>query len=101
MKKVFKALAISAASVAMVAGIATATACSGGYNGTYTGGYSYNSKYGVYGIMVEVTVENNIITGVKDITNTEEALKKQGGYVNAEYKTSDVEWHTVSAGWSN
>lgn len=72
MKKIFKALAISVASLAMVAGIATATACSGGYNGTYTGSYHYTNGHGAtYGMVVEVTVENNIITKVKDITNTE------------------------------
>ncbi len=72
MKKIFKALAISVASLAMVAGIATATACSGGYNGTYTGSYHYtNGRGATYGMVVEVTVENNIITKIKDITNTE------------------------------
>ncbi len=109
MKKIFKALAISAASVAMVAGIATATACSGGYNGVYEGSYHYTNEYGAtYGMRVEVTVENNIITKVKDITNLD--LDKQGGIakkwdatVNAnvyELKDSGVTWTTVSEGWS-
>ena len=90
MKKIFKALAISAASVAMVAGIATATACSGGYNGVYEGSYSYTNAYGAtYGMRVEVTVENNIITKVRDLTNTD--LEKQ----------DNKEWTVVSPGYAD
>lgn len=82
MKKIFKGLAIAVASTALCAGIATATACSGGYNGTYEGDYHYVNNYGVtYGMKVKVTVENNIITKVEDVTN--------GAYV------------TVSEGWVN
>ena len=82
MKKIFKGLSILVASTALCAGIATATACSGGYNGTYEGDYHYTNSYGVeYGMKVKVTVENNIITKVEDVTN--------GAYV------------TVSEGWVN
>lgn len=82
MKKVFKGLSILVASTALCAGIATASACSGGYNGTYEGDYHYTNDYGVvYGMKVKVTVENNIITKVEDVTN--------GDYV------------TVSPGWVN
>lgn len=90
MKKIFKALAISVASVAMVAGVATATACSGGYNGVYEGSYSYTNAYGAtYGMRVEVTVENNIITKVRDLTNTD--LTKQ----------DNKEWTVVSPGYAD
>lgn len=85
MKKIFKVLSILAATTALTAGIATATACSAGYNGVYEGEYSYNNAYGgTYGMRVEVTVENNIITKVRDITNTD--LAKQG----------DKEWTVCS-----
>lgn len=81
MKKVFKGLSVLLASTALCAGIATATACSGGYNGTYTGEYKYSSYGHDYGMKVRVTVENNIITKVEDIT--------KGAYV------------VVSDGWSD
>lgn len=69
MKKIFKGLAVLAASTAMCAGIATATACSG-YNGVYEGDYHYTNAYGAtYGVKVKVTVENNIITKIEDVTN--------------------------------
>lgn len=71
MKKIFKALAITAASAAMCVGVAAATGCNGG-NGTYYGEYHYMGAHGsVYGIVVEVTVENNIIKKVKNLTNTD------------------------------
>ncbi len=80
MKKVFKGLSILVASAALCGGIATATACSGGYDGKYVGSYHYTNEHNaVYGMMVEVTVENNIITKVRDITNTD--LSKQEGTV--------------------
>ena len=57
-----------------------ATACNTGYNGVYEGDYHYTNNYGVvYGMKVKVTVENNIITKVEDVTD--------GAYV------------TVSEGW--
>ncbi len=68
MKKIFKGLAILVASTALCAGIATATACSGGYNGTYEGDYHYDNWGHTYGMKVRVTVENNIITKVEDIS---------------------------------
>lgn len=68
MKKIFKVLSILAATTALTAGIATATACSAGYNGTYEGEYSYQNYGHTYGMKVKVTVENNIITKVENIT---------------------------------
>lgn len=68
MKKVFKGLSILVASTALCAGIATASACSGGYNGTYEGDYHYENYGHTYGIKVKVTVENNIITKVENIS---------------------------------
>ena len=104
MKKVFKGLSVLVASTALCAGIATASACSGGYNGTYYGEYHYMSQYGVYGMVVEVTVENNIITKVEDITNTD--LEKQSGKVKNEAgelveQASGVTWVVVSDSWTN
>ncbi|MBD5632422.1 MAG: hypothetical protein HDP34_04255 [Clostridia bacterium] len=82
MKKVFKALAVAAASLALGAGIGVSAGCSAGYNGVYEGDYHYTNAYGVvYGMKVKVTVENNIITKVEDVTD--------GAYV------------TVSEGWVN
>lgn len=90
MKKIFKGLSILVASTALCGGIAMATACDSGYNGTYTGEYHYENYGQYYGMVVEVTVENNIITGVKDITNTEAAKK--------DYQDNN-EFHVVSPGW--
>lgn len=108
MKKVFKGLSIIVASTALCAGIATASACSGGYNGTYYGEYHYLGYYGQeYGMVVEVTVENNIITAVKDLTNSdnEDAKKLQTYKDVVDGKEADEatyhEWHTVSAGWDS
>lgn len=90
MKKIFKALAISVASLAMVAGIATATACSGGYNGVYEGEYHYPNAWKPeathYGMCVRVTVENNIITRVVDTT--------KGKYVSVSEGWADKETWT-------
>ena len=78
MKKVFKGLSILVASTALCGGIAMASACSNGFDGKYVGSYHYTNEHNaVYGMMVEVTVENNIITKVRDITNTD--LDKQEG----------------------
>ncbi|MDE7453741.1 MAG: hypothetical protein K2N22_04960 [Clostridia bacterium] len=93
MKKIFKGLAITVAATAACAGIAVAaTGCSAGKNGTYTGEYHYSSWGQYYGMVVEVKVENNIITGIKDITNTESA--------KANYQENN-EWHVVSPGWAD
>lgn len=107
MKKVFKGLAVLAASTALCAGIGVAAGCSGGKNGTYVGSYNYvNDHKANYGIMVKVTVKNNVITKVVDITNTD--LSKQGGWSKDENKMVDsgIEWTTVSAampayGWTD
>lgn len=77
MKKIFKAVSVLVASTALCAGIATASACSGS-NGTYYGEYHYMGAHGsVYGMVVEVTVENNIITKVKNITNSDTEYAKE------------------------
>lgn len=72
MKKIFKGLSILVASTALCAGVAMATACNSGYNGTYEGEYEYPNPYSAeathYGMKVKVTVENNIITKVEDVT---------------------------------
>lgn len=108
MKKIFKGLSVLVATTALCAGVATATACSGGYNDTYYGEYHYLGYYGQeYGMVVEVTVENNIITAVKDITNSEnENAKKFQTYKDVvdgkeAAEATYHEWHTVSAGWDS
>ena len=105
MKKIFKILAITAASTALCAGIATATACSTGTNGTYVGEYHYIGQHSdvPYGMVVEVTVKNNIITGIKDITNTE-AAKSYQTYkdVRDGKEAAEATYHAftvVSPGW--
>lgn len=126
MKNVFKALAVTACSMALCAGVATATACSG-TNGEYIGYYCYANEYNaVYGIIAKVTVKNNIIEKVEDITHSYgdgEAYSctytpividwaqggpqrdEQGDWLyGTESKTVyNKDWHTVSApgsGWS-
>lgn len=104
MKKVFKGLGILAASTALCVGIGATAGCSGGYNGEYIGSYHYNSWGHEYGMMVKVTVENNIITKVEDITNTD--LEKQSGKVKNEAgelveQASGVTWVVVSDSWTN
>lgn len=98
MNKTFKALSIAVATAATCAGIAMATAgCSTGKNGTYNGEYHYTNSYGqTYGMAVEVKVENNIITKITDITNTDNAYAKS---VQVDKDGKAVEWHTVSPGW--
>lgn len=78
MKKIFKALTLLIAVACCACAFAFA-GCDAGYNGTYTGEYHYVNYGQTYGMKVEVTVENNIITKVKDIT--------------------PAEWHDVSASW--
>lgn len=106
MKKIFKALAITAASTALCAGIATATGCAGG-NGTYYGEYHYIGAHSAtpYGMVVEVKVENNIITSIKDITNTEDSHAKEiqtyKDIVDGKEAATATyhAWTTVSTGW--
>ncbi|MDE7082438.1 MAG: hypothetical protein K2O89_01880 [Clostridia bacterium] len=105
MKKIFKGLSVLVASTALCAGIATATACSGGYNGTYTGEYHYIGGHSAtpYGMVVEVEVNNNIIVSVKNITNTEASKNIQtykdviDGKEAAE--ATYHQWTVVSPGW--
>lgn len=76
MKKIFKGIAILAATAAVGTGVAFATGC-GGTDGTYHGEYHYMGAHGsVYGIVVEVTVKDNIITKVKNLTNSDDAYAK-------------------------
>ena len=96
MKKMFKALSVLAATAAVGTGVAFAAGCNTGLNGTYQGEYHYTGAHGsVYGMVVEVTVENNIITKVRDITNTDLSLQSKTDYVTGEV-TENVNWTVVS-----
>lgn len=89
MKKIFKGLAIAVAATATCAGVALATTgCSAGKNGTYYGEYHYVNYGHTYGMIVEVNVENNIITKITDITNTDNSYAKE--------IQKDTEWVVVS-----
>lgn len=78
MKKIFKALAILVVALGMCLGIGIAAGCSGG-NGTFEGEYHYTNQYGAtYGMKVRVTVKNNIITKVEDITKGAYTLVSPG-----------------------
>ena len=68
MKKIFKALAVLAATTAIGAGIGMAAGCSKGYDGVYYGDYHYENHGHDYGMKVRVTVKNNIIVKVEDVT---------------------------------
>ena len=100
MKKIFKGLSILVASTALCGGIAMATACDSGYNGEYTGEYHYTSHDQEYGMKVKVTVENNIITKVEDVTGDayisvsdgwEAYVDKTGGVAAYAWAYADVE----------
>ena len=105
MKKVVKGLSVLAVSAIVCAGIGAMAGCSS-TDGTYVGEYHYMSKYGqTYGMVVEVTVKDNIITAVKDLTNsTDERAKALQTYADKKYdgtmtEVAYHEWHEVSAGW--
>ena len=103
MKKVFKALAITAATAAIGSGVAFASGC-GGSDSKYIGYYAYDNYGQVYGMVVEVTVENNIITKVVDVTKsyTDDAGKGKITYTIKGETDTDVDntdWHTCSAPW--
>ena len=101
MKKVFKSVAILAATAAVGTGVAFASGC-GGSDGKYIGYYAYENYNQVYGMVVEVTVENNIITKVVDVTKSykDDAGKGKISYTLANGTESDnTAWHTYSAGW--
>lgn len=69
MKKIFKGLAILAAVAAVGVGVGVSAGCAGGKNGVYEGDYHYTNEHGAtYGMKVKVTVKNNIITKVEDVT---------------------------------
>ena len=77
MKKIFKGIAILVATAAVGTGVAFAAGC-GGTDGTYHGEYHYMGAHGsVYGMVVEVTVKNNVITKVKNLTNSDDAYAKE------------------------
>lgn len=94
MKKMFKALSVLAATAAVGTGVAFAAGCNTGLNGTYQGEYHYMGAHGsVYGMVVEVTVENNIITKVTNLTNSDNAYAKQ--------VQGDAKWTVVSSAMPN
>lgn len=77
MKKIFKAIAVLTATAAVGAGVGIAAGCNAGTNGTYYGEYHYMGAHGsVYGMVVEVTVENNIIKKVTNLTNSDNSYAK-------------------------
>ncbi|MDE5722498.1 MAG: hypothetical protein K2I30_07180 [Clostridia bacterium] len=82
MKKIFKALAVLAATTAIGAGIGMAAGCSKGYDGVYYGEYHYPNAWNPtgthYGMKVRVTVENNIIVKVEDVTKGEYIVVSDG-----------------------
>lgn len=106
MKKIFKGLAILAATATVGAGAAFAAGC-GGKDGKYIGYYAYDSYNNVYGMVVEVTVKNNIITNVSDVTKTyvdDEGVGKisyslVNSYTGQEMEIDCTQWHVVSDGW--
>ena len=98
MKKIFKGIAVLAATAAVGTGVAFAAGC-GGTDGVYHGEYHYTNAYGAtYGMVVEVTVEKNIITGIKDLTNTDDAYAVS---VQKNDKGESVKWTEVSIGWKD
>lgn len=104
MKKIIKALAITATAAAMCVGIGAAAGCANKEE-TYVGEYHYIGAHSPapYGIVVEVTVKNNIITGIKEITNTEAAKSYQTYKDVVDGKeATEATYHAftpVSAGW--
>lgn len=108
MKKIFKALAITATAAAMCVGIGAAAGCANTEE-TYVGEYHYigsHTAYTTYGIVVEVTVKNNVITKIKDITNTEAAKSYQTykDVIDGKEVEGDATYHeftTVSPGWGD
>lgn len=104
MKKIIKGLSILVATAALGVGIATATACNAGYNGTYTGEYHYANPWSAaaphYGIKVRVTVENNIITKVEDITKGEYVVVSDGWEDKAVWNTYESLLLQKYEGWA-
>ena len=104
MKKIFKGIAVLAATAAVGTGVAFAAGC-GGTDGVYYGEYHYVGQHSdvPYGMVVEVTVKNNIITNIKDITNTD-AAKDYQTYkdVRDGKEAAEATYHAftvVSPGW--
>ncbi len=124
MKKIFKGIAILAATAAVGTGVAFAAGC-GGTDGEYIGHYAYANEYNAaYGMIVKVTVKNNIIEKVEDVTHTYgngEAFSvtykkvvidwtqggpqrdEHGGWLRTdeEVTTFNKDWHSVSAPTGN
>ena len=97
MKKIFKGLAVLAATATVGAGLAFATGC-GGKNGKYIGSYSYVNYGHTYGVVVEVTVKNNIITRVEDVTFAREDSKD---WVPVSAANPDYGWtESAVANWN-
>ena len=107
MKKIFKGIAVLAATAAVGTGVAFAAGC-GGTDGVYYGEYHYIGAHNAvpYGMVVEVTVKNNIITKVKDITNDKNnehsvALQTYKDVIDGK-EAEEASYHsftTVSTGW--
>lgn len=105
MKKIFKGMAILAATAAVGTGVAFASGC-GGTDGEYIGHYCYDNYGQVYGMVVKVTVKDNIITKVEDVTATYKGDDGKGKITHTfmnygkEVSIDNTQWHTVSAPWS-
>ena len=104
MKKIFKGIAVLAATAALGTGLAFGAGC-GVAEETLIGEYHYIGAHSdvPYGMVVEVTVKNNIITNIKDITNTE-AAKSYQTYkdVRDGKEAAEATYHSftvVSPGW--
>ena len=104
MKKIFKGIAVLAATAALGTGLALTAGC-GIAEETLYGEYHYVGQHSdvPYGMVVEVTVKNNIITNIKDITNTD-AAKSYQTYkdVRDGKEAAEATYHAftvVSPGW--
>ena len=96
MKKIFKGIAVLAAVATVGSGLALATGCSG-KEYKRIGKYSYVNYGHTYGVCVEVTVKNNIITRVEDITKSDEETKDWVSISSAGYGWTDddvTNWNT-------
>ena len=88
MKKIFKGIAVLAATAAVGTGLAFGAGCSG-KSGEYVGHYGYANEYNaVYGMVVKVTVKNNIIEKIEDVTHTYE----NGEGYSVTYTPVKIDW---------
>lgn len=89
MKKMFKALSVLAATAAVGTGVAFAAGCNG-TSGEYIGHYAYANEYNaVYGMVVKVTVKNNIIEKIEDVTHT----YGEGKAFSVTYNKVVIDWN--------